>query len=91
MKAYILRLAAWTSQGLHCIILGGHHDMTLSARCYVEYRLRGKPRWRWAHDAVNLIFLTLFGQHEHCMQSFAADEAFAREVLSLRAQPPGRS
>jgi hypothetical protein len=29
MKTYFLWLAAWLSQGLHCIALGGHHDMTV--------------------------------------------------------------
>lgn len=83
MKEYLLRLAAWASQGLHCILLGGHHDMTVSARCHVEYRLRGNVRRRMAHDAIDGLFLRLIGQHDHCRQSFEADEAFARQVLSL--------
>jgi hypothetical protein len=29
MKTHLLRIAAWLSQGLHCIALGGHHDMTV--------------------------------------------------------------
>lgn len=88
MKDYFLRVAAWLSQGLHCLLLGGHHDMTVSARCYVEYRLRGNQRWRRAHDAIDWLFLRLLGQHDHCKQSFLADKAFARQVLALRS-PPG--
>ena len=86
MKTYLLRIAAWLSQGLHCIFLLGHHDMTVSARCYVEYRLLGNERWRRAHDGINWVLLKGFGQHEHCMQSFLSDEAFAREVAGLAAR-----
>lgn len=82
MEGYFLRVAAWISQGLHCLILGGHHDMTVSARCYVEYRLRGNQRWRLAHDAIDAVFLMAFGQPDHCAQSFASDELFARQVLA---------
>ena len=84
MKTYLLRIAAWLSQGLHCIAFAGHHDMTVSARCYVEYRLLGNGRWRRAHDGINWIALTVFGQNEHCMQSFLSDEQYARQVLDLK-------
>lgn len=84
MKAYFLRLAAWLSQGLHCLVLGGSHDMTLSARCYVEYRLLGNSRWRLAHDTINKLFWVLLRQEEHCQSSFRADEEFARCILALR-------
>lgn len=91
MKTYLLRIAAWLSQGLHCIAFAGHHDMTVSARCYVEYRLLGNERWRRAHDGINWVFLKGFGQHEHCMQSFLSDEQYARQVLDLKRRPAGRS
>lgn len=87
MKDYFLRVAAWLSQGAHCLVLGGHHDMTVSARCHVEYRLKGNARWRIAHDAIDRLFLRLIGQHDHCRQSFETDKAFARQVLSLTHQP----
>lgn len=91
MKTYLLRIAAWLSQGLHCIALGGHHDMTLSARCYVEYRLRGNARWKRAHDTINGFFWLTFRQDEHCMKSFLSDEQFARQVLDLKRRSAGRS
>jgi len=89
MKTYLLRIAAWLSQGLHCIALGGHHDMTLSARCYVEYRLRGNARWRLAHDAINWVFWVTLKQQEHCMASFLSDAEFARDVIKMNAARAG--
>lgn len=80
---YLLRAAAWVSQGIHCFFLFGHHDMTVSARCHVEYRLLGNQRWRWAHDTINAVFLRVFGQEEHCRESFASDQEFAKQVLEL--------
>lgn len=91
MKTYLLRIAAWLSQGLHCIAFAGHHDMTVSARCYVEYRLLGNERWRRAHDGINWVFLRVFGQDEHCMKSFLNDEQYARQVLSLARQSSAQS
>ena len=79
------------SQGLHYIFLFGHHNMTVSARCYVEYRLLGNERWRRAHDGINWVFLSVFGQHEHCMKSFLSDEHYARQVLSLKQQSSAQS
>lgn len=38
MKTYLLRIAAWLSQGLHCIFLFGHHDMTISASSVLRSR-----------------------------------------------------
>lgn len=84
MKTYLLRIAAWLSQGLHCIAFAGHHDMTVSARCYVEYRLLGNARWRVAHDTIDGFFRLVFRQQEHCMASFLDDERNARQVLDLK-------
>ena len=91
MKTYLLRIAAWLSQGLHCIFLFGHHDMTVSACCYVEYRLLGNQGWRRAHDGINWVFLLMLGEHEHCMKSFLSDEHYARQVLSLKRQSSAQS
>lgn len=86
MKSYFLRLAAWLSQGLHCLVLGGSHDMTLSARCYVEHKLLGNERWRLAHETIDGLFRLLLGQRDHCKASFHADEEFAQQVMSLRSR-----
>ena len=32
MREYLARAAAWISQGVNCLLLGGHHDQTVSAR-----------------------------------------------------------
>lgn len=36
MREYLTRAAAWISQGVNCLLLGGHHDQTVSARAYVN-------------------------------------------------------
>lgn len=73
MPSYPLRVAAYLSQGLN-LLLGGHHDMTLSARCYV---LRLQPGWRHAYRAINAI---VFWQTDHCLSSFLDDVDFAKWV-----------
>lgn len=75
---YLTRIAAWISQGINCVLLGGHHDQTVSARCYVN---RYSPRWRIAYNAINRIF---FWQENHCFSSYMADVDFAKQVLNER-------
>ena len=36
MVDYFVRIAAWLSQGVNCILLGGLHDQTVSARAYLN-------------------------------------------------------
>lgn len=38
--SYLRGIVAWLSQGINCILLLGHHDMTVSARAYVAYRTK---------------------------------------------------
>jgi hypothetical protein len=80
------RIAAWISQGVHCVVFGGHHDLTLSARCFVEYRVIGNDSWRWGYLAFNAAF---FWQEDHCRSSFLADIEFAEMVLHWRDQYTG--
>jgi hypothetical protein len=75
MRAYLIRIAAWLSQGINCILLGGHHDQTVSARAWAN---RDRQPWRAVYHGLNLIF---FWQDDHCRISHAADEEFAREIL----------
>lgn len=77
MKTYFLRIFAWLSQGINCIFLFGHHDLTVSARAYVEYRLKENTRWKPAYRIINFIF---FWQDDHCFMSFLEDVDFADEV-----------
>lgn len=81
MKAYLGRISAWLSQGIHCILLGGHHDQTVSARAYMEYRLLGNRRWAKDYYFLNALFLF---QEDHCLTSYLADIEFAKEVLNVR-------
>lgn len=83
MKTYLLRIGSWLSQGVNCVFLFGHPDITVSARAYIEYRLKRNNRWRVAYHAINALF---FWQNDHCMESFLDDVAFAREVLEMQRQ-----
>lgn len=83
MTRYFKGVVAWLSQGINCILLGGHHDMTVSARCYVEYQLNKNGRWVDPYKAINTVF---FWQDDHCFESFLEDVGFAEEVLKLRGR-----
>ena len=76
MKQYLLRIAAWLSQGVNCILLGGHHDVTVSARAYLN-RERSRV-WYAAYRALNAVF---FWQADHCRDSWLADVIWANEVI----------
>ena len=77
MKIYLLRNAAWLSQGVNCILLGGHHDVTVSARAYLNRERRG---WKIAYRALNAVF---FWQDDHCRNSHEADVARSMKLLGL--------
>ncbi|HSV73596.1 MAG TPA: hypothetical protein VLH79_07540 [Chthonomonadales bacterium] len=77
MKIYLLRIAAWLSQGVNCILLGGHHDVTVSARAYLNRERRG---WKIAYRALNAVF---FWQDDHCRNSHEADVARSMKLLGL--------
>ena len=74
MMAWLLRVSAWASQTINLWVLFGHHDMTVSARCYIN---RHKPVWGVAYRVVNKVF---FWQDDHCKESFDADIKYAMEV-----------
>lgn len=74
---WLTRIAAWASQTLNLFLLFGHHDQTISARCYVN---RHQCGWNFAHWLVNKMF---FFDPDHCYKSFMRDVAFAKEVLSV--------
>lgn len=77
MREYLTRAAAWFSQGINCLLLGGHHDQTVSARAYVN---RHRFGWGAAYRIINLLF---FWQENHCRESHQADVGFAKEVLNV--------
>jgi len=79
IKLQGLRVAAWCSQGINCLFLGGHHDQTLSARCYVN---RNKLGWLVAHHTIDRVFKILLNQSNHCYHSHLRDLEFSRETLS---------
>ena len=78
----LLRIAAWISQGINCIILFGHHDQTVSARVYLA-RERSPLHWQ-LYKAINTAF---FWQDDHCYQSYADDLLFAQEMLRMEGKP----
>ena len=88
----LVRLATWTSQGINVWLLWvfgkdeAHPDLTTSARCYVEGKLRGKRGWDIARRVINFVF---FFQTDHCKQSFDKDIEFTQLVsrwLKLRGE-----
>lgn len=79
-SAYLASGAALVSQAINWFFLGGHHDQTVSARAHVEYRLKGNGRWKFAYHALNFIFMLLFQQDDHCMDSHLEDVEFAAQI-----------
>lgn len=76
MLKQLSRIAAWLSQGVNCIFFGGHHDQTLSARCYAQ---QVDPGWRVAYHVFNTV---AFWQENHCLRSYQRDLDFAEELRS---------
>lgn len=72
------RIAAWISQGFNCFVLFGHHDMTVSARLYLN---RERKVWSVFYGLVNTIY---FWQENHCRGSWLADVIWANEVLESK-------
>ncbi|WP_430010336.1 hypothetical protein [Methylophaga lonarensis] len=73
--AWLFRIAAWLSQGLNVILLGGHEDETVSARAY---RSQNRLRWLIVYRALNFVF---FWQFDHCRESHERDRRRAKELL----------
>jgi len=76
VEGWLLRVAAGMSQTINLFLLFGHHDQTVSARCYVN---RYKLGWQQAYWMINGLF---FWQEDHCHDSFVRDIQFAQEVLN---------
>lgn len=66
------------SQTINLWVFFGHHDETVSARCY---RLRHEKGWGKAYRVLNKVY---FWQDDHCKKSFDEDIAFAEEVMKWR-------
>jgi hypothetical protein len=78
--AYLSRLAALFSQMINAIFLFGHHDMTVSARAYIN---RGGRVWGCVYRGINLLF---FWQFDHCLHSFLADLEYSQEIQQIAEQ-----
>ena len=76
VKTHLLRLAAWCSQTVNLWLLFGHHNQTVSARCWMN---RNRQGWRIAYRVINAIF---FWQDDHCYESYLVDVEFAEQVKS---------
>lgn len=83
MKRWFLSVMAWISQTINLLVLFGHHDMTVSARCYIN---RDKFIWGTAYKALNKIFYVILKQKNHCKVSFDEDVKYAKEILNLRGE-----
>ena len=78
MVDYFVRIAAWLSQGINCILLGGLHDQTVSARAYLN---RDKKIWGLVYSGLNSVF---FWQEDHCRASHESDVQFAEMILATQ-------
>lgn len=78
MVDYFVRIAAWLSQGVNCIFLGGLHDQTVSARAYLN---RDKKIWGLVYSGLNSVF---FWQEDHCYESHLSDLVFAEEIEGIK-------
>ena len=86
-RDYITRCAAALSQGANALI-GGHNDMTLSARAHVQAHLGPRRRfWGGARWVINGLF---FWDADHCRSSWARDEKWAAEVRETAVRLRGR-
>ncbi len=75
MVDYFVRIAAWLSQGINCLVLLGSPDQTVSARCYVNRKKKG---WGTAYRLINAVF---FWQDDHCFESHLTDLEWAYELV----------
>lgn len=76
----ISRIAAWASQGLNVAVLQGHHNQTVSARCYVN---RHQKVWQQAYWIINALF---WFQDDHCKISYERDIFWAKDILEKHQQ-----
>jgi len=74
------RYAALTSQTINCLLLFGHHDQTISARCWIN---RDRLPWRFLRWLIDGLFrrLPIVGHENHCYSSHMSDVQYEREVL----------
>lgn len=75
MVEYFVRIAAWLSQGINCILLFGSQDQTISARAYMN---RDNYWWGLLYSFLNSVF---FWQEDHCLDSHQSDLAFSKNTL----------
>lgn len=77
MIRWVMSVLAWMSQTANLFLLFGHHDRTVSARCYIN---RDKPGWKQAHAVINTIF---FWEDRHCYKSHLSDIRYAQQVIAV--------
>lgn len=77
-RGYFVRVAAAVSQLVNAL-LGGHNNMTLSARTHLKSRLHGGV-WEQLRRAINALF---FWQGDHCRRSWQGDVEWSAEVVEL--------
>lgn len=78
VKKYFSGLASLFSQTVNALVLGGHHDMSLSARCFTEHQLLGNYKWGPIHFFIDQLF---FWEYSHCEKSFLRDVEYSKEIL----------
>ena len=78
----LLSVATLASQIVNNFIPGKyrHHNLTVSARCYIQ---RADPGWRRAYAIINGMF---FWETNHCRESFELDVEFAEQIKQIASR-----
>lgn len=76
MREWLWRVLVVMSQMVNVVLLFGHPNETVCARCY---RNRHKRGWATAQAIIDIVF---WWQCEHCRESHLSDRRYARQVLS---------
>lgn len=71
MKTYLLNLAISLDQ-LANAFLAGEPDETLSSRAH-RMRVKGHRYWGWTAGAIDLLWLVLFREQDHCRASYESE------------------
>lgn len=81
-RRQLSRGAALVSQWVNWRFLRGHHDQTVSARCYQESVIRGNGNWSLARRLIDRLFerLPIVGHLDHCRLSYYRDIKFCEEL-----------
>lgn len=77
-RSRLSRTGSIVSAFFNVWLLNGNPDESISARCYREGVIIGKPKWEKWHNRIDKLF---FWEKEHCMNAYLVDLKHARELV----------